>query len=82
MNYHTTLILVPRFGKPGWLKLHSNHIKELSNVTYKSIIVGDSVIANISRHYPHIWNKYFSSHKIVVIVVFLGTKMFFGELMI
>ena len=51
----------PRNGKPGSYEKFKEHNFLLNNSHSKIILLGDSIISNLSR-YPVIWKKYFSSH--------------------
>ena len=51
----------PRNGKHGSYDLFQKHNLLLNNSKTKMLIVGDSLVSNLSR-YPEIWRKYFINH--------------------
>ena len=57
----TSLSSTPRNGKHGWYDQFQTHNLLLNNSKAKMLIVGDSLVSNLSR-YPKIWRKYFSNH--------------------
>ena len=63
MNSSTTsLSPTPRNGKHGWYEQFRKHNFLLNNSKAKMLIVGDSLVSNLSR-YPEIWRKYFFNHE-------------------
>ena len=55
------IIPSPRNGKPGWYEKFREHNFLLNQSPSKIMLIGDSLISNLSR-YSVIWRKYFSSH--------------------
>ena len=51
----------PRNGKHGWYDQFQKHNFLLNNSKAKMLLVGDSLVSNLSR-YPEIWSKYFMNH--------------------
>ena len=51
-----------RNGKPGWYNQFIEHKFLLSHSSSKILLIGDSIISNLSR-YPDIWERYFISHR-------------------
>ena len=49
---------LPRYNKTNWLNLHNKHYNDILSTNYKTLLIGDSLIAGLSR-YPNIWKKYF-----------------------
>ena len=54
-----TTIPTARFSKPNWLELHLKHCSFLTNDKSATILIGDSIVAGLSR-YQNIWNGNFS----------------------
>ena len=54
----------PRNGKHGWYDQFQKHNLLLNNSKAKMLIVGDSLVSNLSR-YPEIWRKYFINHGVL-----------------
>ena len=42
----------------NWLNLQNKHCNVISNSNYATLLIGDSLIAGLSR-YPNIWRRYF-----------------------
>ena len=62
MNSSITLLSpTPRNGKHGWYDQFQKHNFLLNNSKAKMLIVGDSLVSNLSR-YPEIWRKHFINH--------------------
>ena len=57
----TSLSPTPRYGKHGWYGQFQKHNLRLNNSKAKILLVGDSLVSNLSR-YPKIWRKYFMNH--------------------
>ena len=57
----TSLSPTPRNGKHGWYDQFQKHNLLLNNSKAKMLIVGDSLVSNLSR-YPEIWRKHFINH--------------------
>ena len=57
----TSLSPTPRNGKHGWYDQFQKHNFLLNNSKAKMLVVGDSLVSNLSR-YPEIWRKYFIYH--------------------
>ena len=57
----TSLSPTPRNGKHGWYDQFQKHNLLLNNSKAKILLVGDSLVSNLSR-YPKIWRKYFMNH--------------------
>ena len=50
---------VKRFCKPGWHKLHQQHMSALNiNRDIQTVLLGDSIIQGLSR-YKKVWNSFF-----------------------
>ena len=60
-SFITSLLPTPRNGKHGWYDQFQKHNFLLNNSKAKMLIVGDSLVSNLSR-YPEIWRKYFINH--------------------
>ena len=54
-----TTIPSARFSKRNWLELHLKHCYFLTNDKRGTILIGDSLVAGLSR-YQNIWNRDFS----------------------
>ena len=54
-----TTIPSARFSKPNWLELHLKHCSFLTNGKCATILIGDSIVAGLSRC-QNIWNGNFS----------------------
>ena len=60
MEISSPVISIPRNGKLGWYdKFKHNFL--LQESPSKVILIGDSLISNLSR-YPDVWKNYFSIH--------------------
>ena len=57
----TSLSPTPRNGKHGWYDQFQKHNLLLNNSKAKLLLVGDSLVSNLSR-YPEIWRKYFMNN--------------------
>ena len=57
----TSLSPTLRNGKHGWYDQFQKHNLLLNNRKVKILIVGKSLVSNLSR-YPRIWRKYFINH--------------------
>ena len=57
----TALSLTPRNGKYEWYNQFQKHNPLLNSSKAKMLIVGDSLVSNLSR-YPEIWRTYFINH--------------------
>ena len=51
-----------RFSKMNWLNIHHNHCSKLAKNTFETILIGDSIIAGLSR-YQNVWDKFLKSLK-------------------
>ena len=47
-----------RFSKPNWLDLHLKHCSSLTNNKFGTILIGDLIVAVLSR-YQNTWNGNF-----------------------
>ena len=61
MEISSPVIPVPRNGKLGWYEKFKQHNFLLQESPAKVILIGDSLISNLSR-YPDVWKNYFSIH--------------------
>ena len=52
-----------RYNKPNWLKLHSNHCFIAKNSNATTLLIGDSIVAGLTR-YPYVWKKYFADNSV------------------
>ena len=52
-----TTIPLSRFFKTNWLNSHRNQCSKLSRNYYETIIIGDSIVAELSR-YQSVWAKF------------------------
>ena len=57
-------IPVPRNGKLGWYEKFKQHNFLLQESPAKVILIGDSLISNLSR-YPDVWKNFFSIHNML-----------------
>ena len=57
------LILSERFYNNNWLKIHQNHCFQVKQENINSIIIGDSIMAGLTR-YTNIWNNLFGNRLI------------------
>ena len=48
-----------RFSKPNWLELHPNNCSFLTNDKCGTNLIGDSIVAGLSR-YQNVWNRNYS----------------------
>ena len=46
-----------RFSKKNWLNFHHNHCSKLAKYTFENILIGDSIVAGLSR-YQNAWDKF------------------------
>ena len=46
-----------RFSKKNWLNFHHNHCSKLATYTFETILIGDSIVAGLSR-YQNVWDKF------------------------
>ena len=46
-----------RFSKKNWLNFHHNHCSKLAKYTFETILIGDSIVAGLSR-YQNVWDKF------------------------
>ena len=46
-----------RFSKKNWLNFHHNHCSKLAKYTFEAILIGDSIVAGLSR-YQNVWVKF------------------------
>ena len=46
-----------RFLKMNWLNFHHNHCSKLAKNTFETILIGDSIIAGLSR-YQNVWDRF------------------------
>ena len=51
-----------RDNKVGWYDTHERHMKLASYSQPSVILIGDSIIAGLSR-YPQVWNRFFKPWK-------------------
>ena len=49
-----------RFYNNNWLKIHQNHCFQVKQEKFKSIIIGDSIVAGLTR-YTNVWNNRFGN---------------------
>ena len=61
MEISSSFILVPRNGELGWYEKFKQHNFFLQKSPAKILLIGDSVISNLSR-YPDVCKCYFSIH--------------------
>ena len=61
MEISSPIIPVARSGKLGWYEKFKRHNFLLQESPAKVILIGDSLISNLSR-YPDVWKNYFSIH--------------------
>ena len=59
MEISSPAILVPRNGKLDWYEKLKQHTFLLQESPAEVILIGDSLISNLSR-YPDMWKNYFS----------------------
>ena len=52
-----TITPTTRFSKKNWLNFHHNHCSKLANYTFETILIGDSIVAGLSR-YQNVWDKF------------------------
>ena len=64
MEISSPVIPVPRNGKLGWYEKFKQHNFLLQESPAKVILIGDSLISNLSR-YPDVWKNYFSIHNML-----------------
>ena len=57
-----TTIPSTRFSKTNWLNFHYDHCSELAKNTFETILIGDSVVAELSR-YQNVWEKFLKAPK-------------------
>ena len=53
-----SIVPSPRLSKLNWFKIHQNHCNNIKNLNYSTLLIGDSIIAGLSR-YNNVWKKYF-----------------------
>ena len=46
-----------RFSKMNWPNFHHNHCSKLAKNTFEAIVIGDSIVAGLSR-YQNVWEKF------------------------
>ena len=49
-----------RFYNNNWFKIHQNHCFKVKQENMNSIIIGDSILAGLTR-YSNIWNNLFGN---------------------
>ena len=49
---------LPQSNNTSWPKLHNKHCNDILNSSYSTLLIGDFLIAGLSR-YPNIWRRYF-----------------------
>ena len=49
-----------RFYNNNWIKIHQNHCFQVKKENINSIIIGDSIVADLTR-YTNIWNNLFGN---------------------
>ena len=49
---------LPRLSNVSWLNFHNKHCNSTMIGNYFTLLIGDSIIAGLSR-YSNIWKKYF-----------------------
>ena len=49
-----------RFYNNNWLKIHQNHCFQVKQENFNSIIIGDSIVAGLTR-YTNVWNNLFGN---------------------
>ena len=53
-----TVIPTSRQSKTNWMNTHLQHCSRLNNKSFDTILIGDSLIAGLTR-YSKVWNKFF-----------------------
>ena len=63
-NYGFIMTTTPstRFSKMNWLNFHHNHCSKLAKNTFETILIGDSIVAGLSR-YQNIWDEFLKPRK-------------------
>ena len=56
-----TVIPTARQSKTNWMNTHLKHCSRLNNKSFDTILIGDSLIAGLTR-YSKVWNKLFKPH--------------------
>ena len=46
-----------RFSNKNWLNFHHNHSSKLAKYTFETILIGDLIVAGLSR-YQNVWDKF------------------------
>ena len=46
-----------KFSKKNWLNFHHNHCSKLAKYNFETILIGDSIVAGLSR-YQNVWDKF------------------------
>ena len=64
MEISSPIIPTPRSGKLGWYEKLKQHSFLLQKSPAKLMLIGDSLISNLSR-YPDVWKNYFSIHNML-----------------
>ena len=49
---------IVRQSKASWMNTHLKHCSRLNNKSFDTILIGDSLIAGLTR-YSKVWNKFF-----------------------
>ena len=52
-----TAIPTARQSKTNWMNTHLKHCSRLNNESFNTILIGDSLIAGLTR-YNKVWNKF------------------------
>ena len=52
-----TTILSTKFSKTNWLNVYRSHCSSVITNCFKTIIIGDSIVARLNR-YRSVWTKY------------------------
>ena len=55
-----TVIPTARQSKTNWMNAHPRHCSRLNNKSFNTILIGDSLIAGLTR-YSKVWNKFFKA---------------------
>ena len=56
----TNVHLENLFYNNSWLKIHQNHCFQVKQENFNSIIIGDSIVAGLTR-YTNVWNNLFGN---------------------
>ena len=53
-----SIVPSPRFSKLNWFNTHKSYCNNIKSLNYSTLLIGDSIIAGLSR-YKNVWKKYF-----------------------